>query len=97
MIISKLVVTKQLKNIQRMHNLYAIFAKFLNICKKVAGKFSDLEILTLKMTSETFGVDNKSLLFAKLKGYKNEIPNLISRRQYNYRRKITSSLCNTIW
>ena len=49
------------------------------------------------MTSEAIGIDSESLLFAKLKGYKNEIPNMISRRQYNDRRKITSSLCNTIW
>ena len=48
------------------------------------------------MTSETVGIDSESLLFAKLQEYKIEIPNLISRRQYNDRRKITSSLCNTI-
>ena len=96
-----------------MHHLYAIFAKFLDICKQVAGKlvnelgnvprrgvvpkFSDLEIVALNMTSEAIGIDSESLLFAKLKEYKNEIPNLISRRQYNDRRKISSSLCNTIW
>ena len=95
-----------------MHNLYAIFAKFLNICKQVAGnfvnelgnvprrgvvpKFSDLEIVALNMTSEAIGIDSESFLFAKLMEYKNEIPNLISRRQYNDRRKITSFLCNII-
>ena len=95
-----------------MHNLYAIFAKFLNICKQVAGdlvnelgnvprrgvvpKFSDLEIVALNMTSEAIGIDSESLLFAKLKEYKKEIPNLISRRQYNDRRKLTSFLCNII-
>lgn len=112
LIISKLVVLKRLIYNQRMHNLYAIFAKILNICKQVAGnivnesgnvprrgvvpKFSDLEIVALNMTSEAIGIDSESLLFAKLKEYKNEIPNLISRRQYNDRRKITSSLCNII-
>ena len=35
-------------------------------------------------------------MFAKLQEYRVEIPNLISRRQYNDRRKITSSLCNAI-
>lgn len=40
--------------------------------------------------------DSESLLFAKLQGYKIDISNLISRRQYNDRRKITSSLCNII-
>lgn len=112
LIISKLAATKLLIYIQRMHNLYAIFAKFLNICKQVSGNlvnelgnvprrgvvpnFSDLEIVALNMRSEAIGIDSESLLFAKLKEYKNEIPNIISRRQYNDRRKITSSLCNTI-
>lgn len=73
LIINKLVVIKQLIYIQRIHNLYAIFAKNLNICKQVAGnivdelgnvprrgvvpKFSDLEIVALNMTSETIGIN----------------------------------------
>lgn len=77
-----------------MHNLYAIFVKFLNICKQVAGnlvnesgnvlrrevvsRFSDLEIEVLDMASEAVGIDSE----------------LLSRRQYNDRCKITSSLCN---
>lgn len=48
------------------------------------------------MTSEAIGIDSESLLFAKLQEYRKEIPNLISRRQYNDRRKITSSLCNAV-
>ena len=112
LVFRKLKVTKLLIDKYRMHNLYAIFAKFLNICKQVAGNFvnesgnvprkgvvpgfSDLEIMALNMTSETVGIDSKPLLFAKLQEYRVEIPNLISRRQYNDRRKITSSLCNTI-
>lgn len=95
-----------------MHNLYAIFAKILNICKQMAGnlvnesgniprrgvvpRFSDLEVIELNMTSEAIGIDSESLLFAKLQEYRKEIPNLISRRQYNDRRKITSSLCNAV-
>lgn len=112
LIISKLEVTKLLIYNQAMHNLYAIFAKFLNICKQVAGnlvnesgnipkrgavpRFSDLEVIALNMTSEAMGIDSESLLFAKLHEYRKEIPNLISRRQYNDRRKMTSSLCNAI-
>ncbi|MGP1535601.1 IS982 family transposase [Bacteroides heparinolyticus] len=112
LIFSKLKVNKLLIKKYRMHNLYAIFAKFLNICKQVAGnlvnesgnvpkrgvvpKFSDLEIVALSMTSEAVGIDSESLLFAKLQEYKSKIPNLISRRQYNDRRKTTSFLCNTI-
>ena len=37
MIFSKLNVTKLLIDKYRMHNLYAIFAKLLNICKQIAG------------------------------------------------------------
>ena len=86
LIISKLVVIKQLIYIQRMHNLYAIFAKFLDICKQIAGKLvnelgnvprrgvvpklSDLEVVALNMTSEAIGIDSESLLFAKLKEYR---------------------------
>ena len=112
MIFNTLKATKLLMDKYRMHNLYAIFAKFLNICKQVAGnlvnesgnlprrgvvpRFSDLEIVALNMTSEVAGIDSEPLLFAKLQEYRIEIPNLISRRQYNDRRKITSSLCNAI-
>ena len=97
---------------QTMHNLYAIFAKYLNICKQVAGnlvnesgniprkdvvpRFSDLEVIALNIISEAIGIDSESLLFAKLQEYRKEIPNLISRRQYNDRRKITSPLGNAI-
>ena len=112
LIFSKLKVTKLLIDKYRMHNLYAIFAKLLNICKQIAGnlvnesgnvprrgvvpKFSDLEVVALNMASEAVGIDSESLLFAKLQEYRVEIPNLIFRRQYNDRRKITSSLCNAI-
>lgn len=90
MIFSKLKVTKLLIDKYQMHNLYAIFAKLLNICKQVAGnlvnksgnaprrgvvpRFSDLEIVALNMTSEAVGIDSESLLFAKLQDYKLEFP-----------------------
>ncbi len=112
LIFSKLKVAKLLIDKYRMHNLYAIFAKLLNICKQVAGnlvnesgnipirgvvpRFSDLKIVALNITSESVGIDSESLLFAKFQEYKLEFPHLIFRRQYNDRRKITSSLCNTI-
>ena len=112
LIFSRLNEIKHLIDKYRMHNLYAIFAKLLNICKQIAGnlvnesgnvprrgvvpKFSDLEVVALNMASEAVGIDSESLLFANLQEYRVEIPNLISRRQYNDRRKITSSLCNAI-
>ena len=37
LIFSKLKVAKLLMDKYRMHNLYAIFAKILSICKQVAG------------------------------------------------------------
>ena len=61
LIFSKLKVIKLLIDKYRTHNLYAIFAKLLNICKQIAGnlvnesgnvprrgvvpKFSDLEVV----------------------------------------------------
>ena len=78
MIFSKLKVAKLLINKYRMHNLYTIFAKILNICKQIAGnlvnesgnvsrrgvvpQFSDLEVVALNMTSEAVGIDSESLL-----------------------------------
>lgn len=76
-----------------IHNLYAIFAKFLDISKLIAGnlvneqgnvcrcgvvpRFSDLEVVALSMASESIGIDSKSLLFAKLQAHKSEVPHLI--------------------
>ena len=65
-----------------MHNLYAIFTKFLDICKQmsrnlvneqgniprrgVVPKFSDLEVVALNLTFEAIGIDSDALLFVKL-------------------------------
>lgn len=91
-----------------MHNLYAIFDKAFHICKEIAGnlvneseniprcgvipRFSDVEIITLILTSEALGIDSESLPFCKSQDYKTELQNPISRRQYNDRRKYTSAL-----
>lgn len=95
-----------------MRNLAAKFAKIFDICKKfsknlvdergnmprrgVVPRFSDLEVIALSLTAEQFGVDSESYLFALLKEYKSDFPNLISRRQYNDRRKFTANLCEQI-
>ena len=66
-----------------MHNLYAIFAKFLDICKMfsadlvnekgniprrgVVPKFSDLEVISLSLAAESIGIDSESFLFSKLR------------------------------
>lgn len=112
LIFINLVLSKSLSLYHRMHNLYTKVVKILEICKQFSHnlvnehgnivrrgpvpKFSDLEVVALNMASEAVGIDSESLLFAKLQEYRVEIPNLISRRQYNDRRKITSSLCNAI-
>ena len=62
----------------------------------VVPRFSDLEIVSLSITSEAMGIDSECLLFAKLNEYRNEMPNLISCRQYNDRRKQTGKLCDNV-
>lgn len=95
-----------------MHNLYANFVKILEICKNfsinlvnelgniprpgVVPRFSDLEVVALSLTAEHLSIDSENNLFDRLKEYKTEMPNLISRRQFNDRRKFTAELCETI-
>ena len=95
-----------------MRNLAANLVKILDICKKfsknlvdergnmprrgVVPRFSDLEVIALSLTAEKFSIDSESYLFSLLEEYKSEIPNLISRRQYNDRRKFTANLCEQI-
>ena len=55
-------------------------------------KFSDLEVVALSLTAETESIDSEKWLFDyKLQEYKDCIPNLISRRQFNDRRKKTQA------
>ncbi|MFV0329001.1 MAG: transposase, partial [Dysgonomonas sp.] len=109
---SILMVSNQLKCHTVMHNLHAIFAKFLDICKNfsyelvneqgniprrgVIPSFSDIEVVSLALSAETIGIDSENYLFSKLTEYKSDFPNLISRRQYNDRRKLTVNLCTQI-
>lgn len=95
-----------------MHNLYANFVKILEICKDfsknlvnelgniprpgVVPRFSDLEVAALSLTAEHLSIDSENNLFDRLKEYKADMPNLISRRQFNDRRKFTAELCEKI-
>lgn len=61
-----------------MHNLHAIFAKFLEICKQfskemvnekgniprvgVVPRFSDLEVISLSLTAEALSIDSERSL-----------------------------------
>lgn len=56
-------------------------------------KFSDLEVIALSATTEAFGFDSENYLFKRLHAEKGDsLPNLITRRQYNQRRKLTAIL-----
>lgn len=59
----------------------------------VVPKFSDLEVIALSITAEACGIDSENLLFNRLNNEcPGKIPNLISRRQFNVRRKKTMYL-----
>ena len=63
----------------------------------VVPKFSDLEVVALGITAEAFGFDSENLLFHRLHNEcKEDLPNLISRRQFNARRKLTARLAEEI-
>jgi hypothetical protein len=48
------------------------------------------------LAAESIGIDSESFLFSKLNEYKDNFSSLISRRQYNDRRKLTIGLCNQV-
>ena len=112
LIFSNLVVIKTLNSNHRMHNLYANFVRILEVCKRfsqdlvsdkgniprcgVVPRFSDLEVIALSLTEETMGYDSECYLFSRLEDYRSKLPHLISRRQYNDRRKYTAALCEKI-
>lgn len=63
----------------------------------VVPKFSDLEVIALGITAEAFHIDSENYLFYRLhKECKDALPHLISRRQFNARRKLTSYLMEDI-
>lgn len=52
-------------------------------------RFSDIEVIALSLTAECLSIDSENYLFSKLKTeYRYDFKNLISRRQYNDRRKL---------
>lgn len=52
-------------------------------------RFSDIEVICLSLTAECLSIDSENYLFSKLnKEYVCEFKNIISRRQYNDRRKL---------
>lgn len=65
--------------------------KGIYLCRVVPD--SDLEVISLSLAAESIGIDSESFLFSKLNEYKDDFSSLISRRQYNDRRKLTIGLC----
>ena len=65
-----------------------------NVCRPdPVPKFSDLEVIALSSTMEAFGIDSENLLFNRLeKECPEAFPTLISRHQFNTRRKLTKNL-----
>ena len=60
-------------------------------------KFSDLEVVAFSLSAETESIDSAKWLFAyRLQEYKDKFPTLISRRQFNDRRKDAAGLCEEI-
>jgi hypothetical protein len=52
-------------------------------------KFSDIEVIAMSLTAECLSIDSENYLFSKLDTeYADEFENMISRRQYNDRRKL---------
>lgn len=63
----------------------------------VVPKFSDIEVVALSITAEAFNFDSENFLFYRLHNEcKDDLPHLISRRQFNARRKLTARLAEEI-
>jgi len=55
----------------------------------VVPRFSDVEVMALSLTAECLSIDSENYLFSKLVSeYSDSFENIISRRQYNDRRKL---------
>jgi hypothetical protein len=60
-------------------------------------KFTDIEVIALSLTGECLGIDSENQLFSKLnKEYLHDFENLISRKQYNDRRKLLFEKTETV-
>ena len=100
-----------------MHDLYSIYKKVRKILRAAleqnlvdggnlqfypnAPKMSDLDVLSLAVTSECLGIDSENLLWSKIqKDYLDKFPNLIHRTRYNARRKSLGAwliYCCDVW
>lgn len=60
-------------------------------------KFSDVEVITLSLVSDSLLIDSEHYLFKKLhREYRSDFPNLIERSVYNKRRRLLAPLMNKV-
>ncbi|SDP69812.1 Transposase DDE domain-containing protein [Mucilaginibacter sp. OK268] len=60
-------------------------------------RFTDTDVVTLSLTADFLGLNSENYLFASLKSdYKGCFPHLLSRRQYNDRRKRLANEINQV-
>lgn len=60
-------------------------------------KFSDVEVITLSLVSDSLLIDSEHYLFKKLHcEYRSDFPNLIERSVYNKRRRLLAPLMNKV-
>ena len=66
------------------------------LSRGVVPRFSDLDVIALSLTTEHLGIDSENNLFDQLKEYQKDFCHLISRCQFDDRRKNTYQLCEMI-
>lgn len=88
-----------------MHDLRATYEKTLEIAQEVfhedvnergdfnfeprPSKMTDLQVISLAVTSKSACIDSENLLFSKLQtDFKNRFPELIDRSRFNRRRRL---------
>ncbi len=95
-----------------MHNIIVNSIRIHDICNKFVGDhvnehgnlprcgviptFSDWEVIALSLTAEAFSYDSENHLFKRLVESSEHIPNLISGREFNDRRKLMAYLAEDI-
>ena len=81
-----------------MHNIKTNFDKILIVIKDIPGnykrrgalsQFPDMAVMVLSLTAGCLSIDSENHLFSKLNAaYRGGFKNMLSRRQYNDRRKL---------
>lgn len=89
-------------NFVRIFGIWKISLDRVNVLRNIprcggVTKFSDLEVFALGITAEAYGFNGENFLFHRPhKECKDNLPNLISYRQFNGRLKLTAGLAEEI-